>query len=161
MSSSREKGHISRGLTSHRRPSSRMRRNNPTKEVSGGPHMWSALHHRATEVWLCQTLWGQSVLGQAFPTQVILEAPCHTKITGREQVEGKARGRTQLEFCPTCSGGDTDSNNKLSDEAVGSLGQGMSTKIHCLPCLTSALPLSPRKCSVLPRAPEGVREHMF
>lgn len=72
----------------------------------------------------------------------------------------RERQDSELEFRPTCSGGDTDSINKLSNEAMGSLGQGMSTEIHCLPCLTSALPLSPRKCSVLPRAPEGERETM-
>lgn len=85
--------------------------------------MWSALHHRATEVWLCQTLWGQSVLGQVFPTQVILEAPCHTKVTRREQAEGNARGRTLMswKFVLPVQEGDTSSINRLSNEAMVSL----------------------------------------
>lgn len=71
------------------------------------------------------------------------------------------RQDSELEFRPTCLGGDTDSVNKLSNKAMGSLGQGMSTEIHCLLCLTcSALPLPLRKCSVLPRAPEGERGTM-
>lgn len=123
MSSSRGKGHNSRGLKSPRHPSSRMRRNNSTKEVSGWASHVVSSASQGNGGLTCQTLWGQSVLGQVFPTQVILEAPCHTKVTGREQAEGNARGRTLMswKFKLPVQEGDTNSINKLSNEAMVSL----------------------------------------
>lgn len=128
MSSSREKR--------HRRPSSRMKRNNPTKEVSGWTsHVVSSASQSNRGLAVSNPL-GTKCLRAGISSPGHSRGSLSYKSNWKRAGGGKReRQDSELEFRPTCSGGDTNSINKLSNKAMGSLGQGMSTEIHCLPCL--------------------------